>query len=423
MSEGAARWPFFFTWSRQRDARPLEITGGAGAWFETADGRRWLDLGSLVYQANAGHGHAGIIEAVQRQAADLCLSHPRAVYPAKIELAERLLAIAPEGFDRVFFTLGGSEAVENALKMARLFTGRSKLISRYRSYHGATMGALSLTGDWRRPPLEPGLWGVVHALDCDCARCPFGQQPASCHLECASHIDQLLELEGAGTVAAVVLESIPGANGVLVPPPGYWPAVREACDRDGALLVADEVLCGFGRTGRWFGFENFGVVPDLITVGKALTGGYGTLGAVLVHERVSRRFDDEFLYAGLTHYAHPLGCAAGAAALRAYEEEGLIAGAPALGAVLEASLGRLTEALGPRVRCTRHIGLLAAVELAADAAAWPRLAAALDARGVHAHLRERLGAVILAPPLCITPEELRGGVETLGEAIAEALPA
>jgi len=259
-------YPFFFTWTTQRDAKPLELTGGQGAWFTTADGGRWLDLGSLSYQVNVGHGNARIIAAIKRQADALCVSAPNAVFPAKVELAQRLLTEAGPGFSKVFFTLGGAEANENALKLARLYTKRIKNIARRHSYHGASMGAVSLTGDWRRAPVEPGIPGIVRAEDCYCDRCPFGLEVATCARECATHIGDLLQREGPGQVAAVFLEPVPGANGVLVPPPEYWPMVRRACDQDGALLVADEVLTGFGRTGTAFAFHHWPAVPDMITI-------------------------------------------------------------------------------------------------------------------------------------------------------------
>lgn len=414
-----SEYPFFFTWSDQRSAQPVALAGGEGAHFFTTDGRRWLDLASLSYQSNLGHGHRGVIAAIKRQADVLCESMPNAVYPAKAALAERLLDLAPEGFSRVFFTLGGAEATENAIKIARLVTGRYKLVSRYRSYHGATMGAVSLTGDWRRAPVEPGLPGVIHAMDCYCDRCPFGKTVDACSRECATHIGQVLDLEGPGSVAAVVLEPVVGANGVLIPPPEYWPMVRQACDRHGALLVADEVLTGFGRTGRCFAFEHFDVVPDLITVAKGLTGGYAPLGAVLVHERVAAHFDDRVLACGLTHYAHPLGCAAALAALDAYASEELFARARELEPVL---LGAL-RAVGDRapIRCVRGLGLLAAVEIDAPAAAWTALAQALAERAVFVHVYPARGMVVLSPPLCIDEATLRGGIELFGDALAQAL--
>ena len=321
---------FFTTWSQQSDTPLFEILEGQGARYRTREGW-WMDLASLSYQANLGHGHPKMVEAIQKQAAKFCLSLPNHTFEAKERLAERLLEIAPEGFTKVFFTLGGSEAVENALKIARLVTGRYKTISRYRSYHGATAGALSLSGDYRRPPLEPLLPGALHALDCYCYRCPFGHRPESCQIECATQYDQIMRLEGAESVAAVFCEPIPGANGVLIPPPGYWKTLRDACDRSGALLVADEVLTGFGRTGRWLGIDHEeSVVPDMITLAKGLTGGYAPLGAVLVHQRVAERFNEQKLYCGLTYYGHPLSCAAGVAAIKVYQEENLIARAAGL---------------------------------------------------------------------------------------------
>lgn len=413
-----SQYPFFFTWSAQRGATPTEITGGQGAWFETADGGRWLDMGALVYQANLGHGHQRMIDAVKRQADSLCLTMPSATYPAKEALARKLLELAPPGFSKVFFTLGGAEANENALKIARLFTGRHKALSRYRSYHGATMGALTLSGDYRRPPLEPGLPGVVHALDCYCDRCPFGKALDCCDTDCARHIGQVMELDGARTFAAVFLEPVPGANGVLIPPPEYWPMVREACDRHGTLLVADEVLTGFGRTGRWFGHQHYDVVPDLITMGKGLTGGYGVLGAVLVHERVAAHFEDNVLLAGLTHYGHPLACAAGLEAISVYEDEGLIDNAAALEPVMLEGLSAMARRQPSKIQFTRAQGLLAGIELELDAECWSRLKAGLAQRRVFTHLYPRTGMMILTPPLCISEDELRLGLRLIEEAIA-----
>ncbi len=408
--------PFFFTWSAQRGASGLEITGGEGAWFDTPGGR-WLDLGSLIYHANLGHGHPRMIAAVKAQAERLCLTMPRAVYPEKRALAQQLLRIAGPEYGKVFFTLGGSEANENAIKIARMVTGRYKVVSRYRSYHGASMGALSLTGDYRRPPLEPAMVGAVKAMDCYCDRCPFGKEPASCARECAASIGDVLALEG--NVGAVFLEPVPGANGVLVPPDDYWPKVRAACDAHGALLVADEVLCGFGRTGRWLAHQRWGVTPDLITISKGLTGGYGVLGAVIVHERVARHFEEHTLLAGLTHYAHPLGIAAALEAIAVYEDEGLIERADALGPRLLAML----DAIRDRQRCvrfTRGLGLLAALELDLDDAALARLAQGLAKRRVHAHLRKKERTLVLAPPLCIGEDDLALGARLVEEALAEA---
>src|SRR5262249_6518207 len=275
------------------------------------------------------------------------------------------------------------------------------------SYHGASMGALSLTGDWRRPPLEPGLTGVVHVSDCYCDRCPFGQRVETCKRECATNIGEVMRLEGAGSVAAVILEPVPGANGVLVPPPEYWPLVRQACDADGALLIADEGLTGFGRTGKPFGFQHWDVVPDMITVAKGLASGYVPMGAVLVHERVARYFDERVLACGLTFYAHPLGCAAANAALDVYEADKLYDNAARLGLVLRRELDTVATRLATSgVRTfVRGLGLLAVIEIEAPLAPWQVLGAELAARRLSLHVDGKRQTAIFAPPLCIGEED------------------
>jgi taurine--2-oxoglutarate transaminase len=414
-------YPFFFTWTAQSGGKPFALTGGEGAWFTTADGGRWLDLGSLSYQVNAGHGQKRIVDAIKRQADELCLSAPNAVYPAKTELAQRLLDMAGPGFakGKVFFTLGGAEANENAIKMARQVTGRLKLLSRYRSYHGASLGALALTGDWRRPAGEPALAGVVHVQDCYCDRCPFGQQLATCKRECATNIDSTMRLEGPKSIAAVFLEPVPGANGVLVPPPEYWPIVRQACDAEGALLVADEVLTGFGRTGKPFGFQHWNVTPDLITVAKGLASGYATIGAVIASERVAKHFDDHVLACGLTYYAHPTACAAALATLDLYNDEKMFDNAAKLGPVLRKELDACAARIKPKT-FVRGLGLLAAIEVEAAADAWQRFGAELAKAKLSLHLDAKRGTAILAPPLCITEAELVTGVRAFADAAVTA---
>ncbi|MDB4953122.1 MAG: aminotransferase class-III [Myxococcales bacterium] len=414
-----SEYPFFFTWTAQQGAKPFALTGGQGAWFTTADGSRWLDLGSLSYQVNVGHGNKRIVEAIKRQADELCISAPNAVFPAKVELAERLLAMAGQGFSKVFFTLGGAEANENALKIARLYTGRLKNVARYRSYHGASMGALSLTGDWRRAALEPGIPGVVHVQDCYCDRCPFGQRVETCKRECATNIDATMRLEGPKSVAAVFLEPVPGANGVLVPPPEYWPIVRKACDEEGALLVADEVLTGFGRIGKPFGYQHWDVVPDMITVAKGMASGYATIGAVIVHERIAQHFEDHVLACGLTYYAHPTACAAAVETLKVYEDEQLYANSARLGPVLVRELEAVAKRIGVK-SFVRGLGLLAALEAEATEAAWGRLGKELAAKKLSLHVDGKRGTAIFAPPLCIGEQELVAGVRSFGDAAVAA---
>jgi len=409
-------FPFFFTWTAQQGAKPLELTGGEGAWFTTGDGGRWLDLGALSYQVNVGHGNRRIVEAIKRQADQLCISAPNAVFPAKTELANRLLAMAGPQFTKVFFTLGGAEANENALKIARLFTGRLKNIARYRSYHGASMGAVALTGDWRRPAIEPALPGVVHVQDCYCDRCPFGKRVESCARECATNIGDVMKLEQG--VSAVFLEPVPGANGVLVPPPEYWPIVRRACDEAGALLVADEVLTGFGRTGKPFGFQHWDVVPDLITVAKGLASGYATIGAVIVHERIAKYFEDHVLAAGLTYYAHPTACAAAVETMKVYDDERLYENAARLGPVLRRELDAVAARIGRGF--VRSLGLLGALEVDAPLAQWGVLGKELAARRLSLHVDGKRATAIFAPPLCISEQELVTGMRAFGDAAVAA---
>jgi taurine--2-oxoglutarate transaminase len=320
---------------------------------------------------------------------------------------------------KVFFTLGGAEANENALKIARLYTGRLKNVARYRSYHGASLGALALTGDWRRAPIEPVLGGVIHVQDCYCDRCPFGQRVESCKRECATHIGDVMRLEGPHTVAAVFLEPVPGANGVLVPPPEYWPLVRAACDAEGALLVADEVLTGFGRTGTPFGFQHWNVEPDLITVAKGLASGYATIGAVLVSDRIAKHFEDHVLACGLTYYAHPTACAAALETLKVYDDDQLYANARRLGPVLLREVEAIRAKL-PVKAYARGLGLLAALEVEAELPAWQRLGAELAARKLSLHVDGKRRTAIFAPPLCITEQELVTGVRSFGEAATVA---
>lgn len=394
-------YPFYFTWSAQRDAQPIDIAGGEGARFRDELGQQWLDLSSLSYQANLGHGHPKMIAAITNQARRLCLAPPTAVFPAKVDLARELLGLAPAGFTKVFFTLSGAEANENAMKIARLVTGRLKFVSRYRSYHGASLGALSLTGDYRRQPLEPILPGVIHVGDD------------------AADIENVLDREGS-QVAAVFLEPVPGANGVYIPPPDYFARVRAACDRHGVLLVIDEVLCGFGRTGKCFGFEHWNVQPDMITCAKALTAGYAPLGAVLTHQKLAAHFDSRVLWAGLTAYAHPLGCAAALAALRIYQADRLFERAAALSGPFHQALVDLAES-SPVAGEVRAIGLLGAVDLELSRAGWERLGRELSRRHVLIHTYPRRQMIVIAPPLVIDEADLRSGLATVSEILETAL--
>lgn len=423
-----------FTWSAQDSARPVHIERGDGAIFYDQDGAAWLDFESQVFNANAGHGQQAIVEAIQQQAATLAVAHPAAVYETKAALGEALAAITPGDLDHLFLCLSGAEAVENAYKIARMVTGRKKVIARRRSYHGASMGALSLTGDWRRFPVEPGLWGVLRAEDPYCYRCPFGLEPSSCGTRCATHIEHIIELEGPDTIAAIFLESVTGANGGYIPPPDYWPRIRDICDRHGILLVADEVFTGFGRTGKWFAVEHWGVVPDMITMAKGLTGGYAPMGAVAMRPFIAEHFQDRTLWCGLTSYAHPIACAAALAAIEVYRDQGLIEQAAARGELLKELLEEM-RAKYPIIGDIRSIGLFGTIEFVADRASKQpfvgyaetapadsvlgRIRAGVKARRVHAPTKGN--TLQICPPTCITEAQLRDGVGRIAAAIEEAI--
>lgn len=402
------------TWTAQRDAVPIEIVSGQGARFTTADGGEWLDFGSMTWNANLGHGHAGLRKALVEAAERNLLAYPSSVFPDKLRAGEALLDVSPRGLagGKVFICLSGAEANENAVKMARLVTGRRKIVFRTRSYHGATLGMLSFSGDPRRKPFDPGLLDGIPWDD------PYSAQP------CPGDLEDVIKREGPDSVAAVLLEGVVGANGVYVPPIGYYRRIRQICDRYGMLFIADEVLSGFGRTGRWFAVDHDGVSPDLLTCAKGLTGGYAPGGAVVVSGRVARHFEEHVLSCGLTAYAHPLTCAAMVAAIAAYKDENLIRRAGRLGDQLRSRLRSLAQRR-PFVGDVRGIGLLWAFELLegpggapASAARMKRFAEALRARRVHLHKRDHM--FFIAPPLVIGEDELEEGLLRIEQALDAA---
>jgi taurine--2-oxoglutarate transaminase len=411
----------FYTWSAQASALPLEIVDGAGVRFTTADGARWWDLGSMVWNAGLGHGHPRMRKALADAAGRGLLATPNAAFPAKARAGELLAEITPPGLEKTFFCLSGAEANENAVKIARLYTGRKKIVARNRSYHGATLAMLSLSGDPRREPFEPGLPGVVRMADPYCFRCPFGKEPSSCAHECAQDLETVLRREGPETVAAVIMEGIVGANGVFTPPAGYWRKVRDICDRHGVLLIADEVLSGFGRTGRWFAVDHDGVTPDLMTMAKGITGGYVPAGAVVVTERIARHFDQNVLVCGLTSYAHPLVCEGVVAAIESYRDERAAAAGARLGPVFR-TFARARPYLGE----VRGLGLLWAFEFCVPNSRDPlpsgtmaKVGAALRRHHLHMHKRDNL--VYFAPPLVISDAELDDAVVAVGAAFDEGM--
>ena len=413
-----------YEWSAQGKVEPIPVAGAEGCWFWTPEGKRYLDFNSQLMCVNVGHGHPRVIEAIQRQAATLAYANPFMATEVRAALGEKLAAVSPGDIDVFFFTNGGAEANENAIKLARQFTGKRKILARYRSYHGATGGAMSLTGDPRRWAAEPGLPGIVHFAD------PWhGLKRGWDSVDLAlANLEEVIQFEGAQQIAAIFIEPVTGTNGLLVPPDGYLQGVRELCTRHGILMIADEVMSGFGRTGEWFAVDHWKVVPDIITMAKGLTSAYVPLGAVGMRREVADYFRDKVFYGGLTYNSHPLACAAALATLAVYEDEDLIARSRERGRLMQQLLQDLATR-HPHVGGTRSIGLFGIVELVKDresleplapyngtSEAMVALGRALRAEGLYTFVRWH--TFFTNPPLTISEEELRQGFAMIDRALA-----
>ena len=402
-----------FEWSAQAKVDPIAVARAKGVYFWTPEGKRFIDFNSQLMCVNAGHGDPRIIDAIHRQAQTLAYANPFMATEPRARLGARLAAIAPGDIDVFFFTNGGAEANENAIRIARLATGRHKILARYRSYHGATGGSITLTGDPRRWASEPGLPGVVHVLD------PYhgierGWDSAA---ESLAMLEEVIQLEGPHTIAAFILETVTGTNGILIPPDGYLQGVRELCTRHGILMICDEVMAGFGRTGEWFAVNHWNVVPDMLTMAKGLTSAYVQLGAVGMRRPVADHFKDKVYYGGLTYNSHPLACAAALATLQVYEDDHLIEQARRMGVVMKELLADLQKR-HPSVGAARSIGLFGLVELVRDRAKRQPLApfngTSDEMQALSRFFRDqglytfvRWNTFFTNPPLCITEAELR----------------
>ena len=421
------------SWSVQSQISPLPVAGAEGRYFWDYDGNRYLDFASQLVNVSIGHQHPKVVAAIKEQADRLCTIGPPMAHEARSELARLLAELTPGDLTMSFFTNGGAEANENAIKLARWYTGRQKVVARYRSYHGATAGAITLTGDPRRWPAEPGIPGVVRMLDPYTYRCPAGHPDPCPVCTGAPHLEEILQYEGPDTVAAVILETIVGTNGIIVPPDGYLQSIREVCDRHGIVLILDEVMAGFGRTGRWFACEHWDVVPDIITLAKGINSGYVPLGAMVISERLADWVRDKYFAGGLTYSGHVLACASAIASIEAFREERIVENAAELGDVLADSLPRLAER-HPSVGDVRGRGLFWGIELVRDRATREPLvpfnasgdAAARVTRLTRAALERGLylfvhwNVVMIAPPLTITRDELDDGIAVLDEVLALA---
>jgi taurine--2-oxoglutarate transaminase len=402
-----------FEWSAQSKVDPLPVAKAKGVYFWTPEGKRFIDLNSQLMSVNIGHGDPRVIEAIHQQACTLAYANPFMATEPRARLGAKLAEITPGDIDTFFFTNGGAEANENAIKIARFFTGRHKILTRYRSYHGATAGSISLTGDPRRWAAEPGIPGVIRVFD------PYhGIERGWDSVEQAlANIEEVIHLEGPQTIAAFILEPVTGTNGILVPPAGYIQGVREICNKHGILMIADEVMSGFGRTGEWFAVDHWKVVPDLISMAKGLTSSYLPLGAVGMRHHIAQHFQDKVFYGGLTYNSHPLGCAAALATIRVYEEDHLLENAREMGSVMMRLLRDL-ESRHPSVGAVRSIGLFGIVELVRSRRTRVPMApfngtseemAALGRffleQGLYTLVR--WNTFFTNPPLCITENELR----------------
>jgi len=419
----------FHSWSAQGALDPMPVARAEGCNLWDYDGNRYLDFSSQLVNTNIGHQHPRVVAAIQEQAGRLCTIAPTYANDARSRAAELVAGLAPAGLEHVFFTNGGAEAIENAVRMARLHTGRHKVLTRYRSYHGSTQTAVTMTGDPRRWPNDQWGVGVVHFFGPFLYRSEFHASTESEESERAlRHLEHTVQMEGPSTIAAIVLETIPGTAGIMVPPPGYLSGVREICDRYGILLVLDEVMAGFGRTGAWFAFDHFDVRPDLIAFAKGVTSGYVPLGGVVISDEVHEAFRDRVYPGGLTYSGHPLACAAAVATIEAMRDEGMVENA--------ARIGR--DVLGPGLRAladrhevigeVRGLGVFWALELVRDwstkeplapyGGSSPEMAALVRAcrdRGLlvfHNHNR-----IHVVPPCIVTEAEAKEGLAVLDEAL------
>jgi taurine--2-oxoglutarate transaminase len=415
-----------YEWSAQNAVDPIPMETAKGVYFYTPDGKRYLDFNSQLMSVNIGHGDQRVIDAIAAQAQKLAYANPFMAHEPRARLGAKLAELTPGDLDVVFFTNGGAEANENAFKLARQFTGRHKILARYRSYHGATGQVITATGDPRRWAAEAGVSGVVRVPDSH----RWGRPEPEPVEESLRDLEEVIMYEGPHTIAAFILEPVVGTNGILIPPDGYLAGVREICDRHGILLIADEVMSGFGRTGKWFAVDHWNVVPDLLTMAKGLTSSYLPLGAVVMRRQIAEAFAERPFFGGLTYNSHPMGCAAALATIAVYEEDGLIERAAAMGEVMRAHHARLKEK-HPCVGAGRNIGLFGILELVRDRATYEPMApyngTSDEMKAVAKHLKDnglytfvRWNTIHNNPPLTITEAEMAEAFDIIDGALDHA---
>ncbi len=419
------------SWSKQGGLNPIPVEKAEGIYFWDYDGNRYADMSSQLVNLNVGFGNRKIIDAIKQQAEKFCYMGPSYAVESRGQLAKMIIDRMPDNMGKVFFTNGGADANENAVKIARMFTGRNKVFSRYRSYHGSTFGAGNLTGEPRRYPLEPGIPGFVKFFDPYLYRekIPFESEEQAAEYYVSKLREQVI-YEGPDSVAAIVMETITGSNGVIIPPKGYLKGVRAICDEFGIMMICDEVMAGFGRTGKMFAFQNFDVEPDIVSFAKGVTCGYVQLGGVCVSKEIASYFDDHMLSCGLTYSGHPLACAAGVACLEFYDEANILENVNKTGKVLGEILEELKEK-HPSVGDVRYIGLFTSIELVKSKetkeplvpygkdpnGTMGKIIGMLKAKGFMTYSHENM--IFVSPPLIITEEQIREEMVKVDEVLTE----
>ncbi len=424
----------FWTWSAQSKVNPIPIKTAKGVYFWDIYGKRYLDFNSMVMCVNIGHGDERVINAIVKQAQELPFAGPLFATKPRALLGEKLCQVVPKGLTKFLYTLGGADANENAIKLARGYTGRFKILTRYRSYHGATYGALAATGDPRRVAWEPNVMpGVVHFLDPFQYRSTFHRTNPSISEEdftqdYLNHLEEIIQYEGSHTIAAILLETVTGTNGIIVPPKGYLEGVRAICDKYGIVYIADEVMAGFGRTGAWFAVDHWGVTPDMMTMAKGLTSGYAPLGAVAIKPEIAAAFNDRVYQGGLTFNGHPISLAAAIEVINVMQEDHLVENAAENGKILAAALKDLA-AEHPSVGDVRSIGLFAAIELVKNRETKEPMASFGGSSPAMNELKDYLFAhglfvsthwnlLLIIPPLIITREQMEEGLKIINDGLA-----
>ena len=418
-----------FSWSKQKGQNPIVVKYAEGVYLYDYDGNRIIDFSSGLMNVNIGHGNQRITEAVVKQMQEVSYVTPSCVTKVRGELGKKLAEICPGDLNKAFFTLCGATSIENAIKLARLYTGRHKILSRYQSYHGASIGAISASGDPRRIPADAQQApNFVHFDLPYFYRWEYGEE--NLLKEAVAQLERMIAYEGPGNIAAILLEGESGSSGCLQYPKGYLKVVRKICDKHGILLIIDEVMSGFGRTGKWFGFENHGIIPDMIAMAKGLTCGYLPFGCLMVSDKIAAKYDDTVLALGLTYSAHPVSCAAALETLKIYEDEKLIENAAAMGQYVTERMKTLMEK-HPSIGNFRTTGLLGCIELVKnrqtkepmapfnakpeEMTVMNKVAAKIRELGMYTFVR--WGYIFVAPPLCVTKEQIDEGLAIISEAI------